>query len=73
MVCIGFDEREADAYAVCKHSLKRTAEGNVDILPVNHRFLRKMEWFNREWIVKADGSYEDALDGKPFSTQFAHS
>lgn len=32
-----------------------------------------MGWFTREWLVKSDGSYEDVLDGRPFSTQFSHS
>ena len=72
VVYVGYDEREHDAYAVCKKSLLSLNE-NVKVEPLHHRELRQMGVFDRPWKILEDGSYEDVRDEKPFSTQFSHS
>jgi len=65
-VFIGYDEREADAYAVCEYSLRRHASIPVEVVPVSHRtppFSRKSHYVGNQRY--------DNLDGKPFSTDFA--
>lgn len=75
-VYIGYDDREAVAYHVLRHSIIRHA-GNVKdltIVPLKHRLLRKQGLFKRGWITDGDtGNRIDMVDGKPFSTEFSHS
>lgn len=69
-IYIGYDHREQAAYDVCKHSiLKYCSEANI--IPLNHKDLRKKGLFTREWKIKSDGTFEDIRDGRPFSTEFA--
>lgn len=70
-VYVGYDEREDPAYRVCEWSIQRFGHNEVE--PLNHRDLRRRGYLTRPWQVKADGEYRDILDGRPFSTQFAHS
>jgi lipopolysaccharide biosynthesis glycosyltransferase len=73
-VFIGYDEREKEAYEVCKYTIEKYASEPVRVLPLDHRVLRGLKMFNREWkIVGEDGTYLDKNDGRPFSTQFSHS
>lgn len=69
-IYIGYDQREKEAYEVCKYSiLKHCPEANI--IPLNHKDLRKKGLFTREWKIKSDGGFEDVRDGRPFSTEFA--
>jgi hypothetical protein len=70
-IYIGYDQREKEAYDVCKHSIIKNATVNCSIIPLNHKELRKLGLFNREWKIKSDGTFEDLRDGRPFSTEFA--
>jgi lipopolysaccharide biosynthesis glycosyltransferase len=70
-IYIGYDHREKQAYEVCKHSIIRHATVNLHIQSLNHKDLRKAGLFTREWKIKADGTFEDIRDGRPFSTEFA--
>lgn len=69
---IGCDEREKEAYEVCRRSILNHAPDTV-VVPLWHRQLRKQGLFWREWRIDGDGQYWDVTDGKPFSTQFSHS
>lgn len=74
-IFIGYDEREKDPYNVCVQSLKDSSlcPENIIVHPINHRELRKLGYFDRPWLIKEDGTYEDVRDGRPFSVQFSHS
>lgn len=73
-VFVGYDDREHDAYLVCKHTLLKHASAPVNIVPLKHKFLRKIGLFDRSWLVEGKtGNYKDLRDDKPFSTQFSHS
>lgn len=73
-VFIGYDEKQDLAWEVCAESLRNKASRPVSIYKLDHRLLRKLGLFEREWLTKGKtGTYEDIGDGKPFSTQFAHS
>lgn len=72
-IFIGYDEREKLAADVCAHSIRRRSHGDLEIKYLKHKPLRKAGLFNREWKVCGDnGQTIDALDGKPFSTEFSH-
>jgi len=75
-VFIGYDEREDIAYEICKYSILSNLSPNspkVQVHKLDHRTLRSMGLFTREWTILSDGSYKDNSDKRPFSTQFAHS
>lgn len=72
-VFIGFDDRQEQAFEVCKESILRTATGPVDIYKLDHKELRRIGLFNREWTIDKDtGLYVDSVDGIKFSNQFSH-
>lgn len=70
-VYIGHDDREEEAYQVCRFSIERRASAPVAIHPLKHRDLRAAGHFTRPWLVSELGQYIDQRDGRPFSTQFA--
>lgn len=73
-VFIGYDEKQDIAYEVCAESIRSTASRPVSIWKLDHRLLRELKLFEREWLTKGKtGTYEDIGDGRPFSTQFSHS
>lgn len=74
-IFIGYDEREPTPYQVCIQSLKDNSRKPDDVIihPLHHRDLRNIGYFNRPWLIKEDGTYEDVRDGRPFSVQFSHS
>lgn len=70
---IGHDGREAIASDVCKHSILSRTKSNIDVRYLNHRELRAKGLFRRPWTIDADtGNFRDAIDSKPFSTEFSH-
>lgn len=73
-VFIGYDEKQPLAWEVCAHSLRRAASRPLTIYKLDHRHLREIGLFDREWTVEGTtGLLKDTKDTKPFSTQFAHS
>lgn len=72
-VYIGYDYREDEAYKVAEYSITRRSSVPVEIIPLNHRTLRKRNLFTRPWHITANGQFIDERDGRPFSTEFAHS
>jgi len=73
-VLIGYDERQDTAWKICAESIREQASRPISIYKLDHRLLRKLGLFNRGWEVEGDtGRSVDKSDGRPFSTQFAHS
>lgn len=72
-VYVGYDSREQEAYDVCEFTLKKYNGVNVEVHKLDHRMLRRYNWFYRRWLIGEDGQYWDEEDGKPFSTEFSHS
>ena len=72
-VYVGYDSREQEAYDVCEFTLKKYNGVNVEVYKLDHRMLRRYNWFSRRWLIDEDGQYWDEEDGKPFSTEFSHS
>lgn len=72
-IFIGFDGREAVASDVFKHSIQSRTRSKTNIQYLKHRELRASGLFRRPWTIDADtGNYRDAIDSKPFSTEFSH-
>ena len=72
LIYVGYDSREDIAYEVCRHSIVRRASVPVEVIPLNHRELRRQGLFWRPWIIRGDGQFMDGVDGLPFSTEFSH-
>ena len=72
-VFIGYDGREAVASDVCKRSILKRTKSKTSIKYLKHRDLRNAGLFSRTWVtVGSTGDWIDAVDGKPFSTEFSH-
>ncbi|MGH6954425.1 MAG: glycosyltransferase [Alphaproteobacteria bacterium] len=72
-VFIGYDGREDLAYRVCRFSIVNRASAPVAIHQVTHKAIRHMGLFDRPWRIDGPtGQMIDERDGKPFSTEFAH-
>ena len=71
-IYIGFDEREAEAANVCKHSLLRHT--SIPVLPImlKESVLREIGLYDRTFYEEKGVRY-DTRDSKPFSTDFAFS
>jgi hypothetical protein len=69
-VVIGYDEREQDAYEVCRASLLRHASQPLHIVKLDQAALRRAGWYRREWRQEGQNRI-DMGDLKPFSTDFA--
>jgi len=71
-IFVGYDDSELEAFAVCRGSIKRKTPLSL-VFSIEHRSIRKNGLFDRPWKVEKDGTFLDTRDGRPFSTQFAHS
>lgn len=69
-IFIGYDHREKVAFDVCKHSILKYCP-DANIIPLEHKELRKAGLFTRPWVINSDGSFKDMRDDRPFSTEFA--
>lgn len=69
-IFIGYDEREHDAYEVCRASLLRHASRPLHIVRLDQAALRRAGWYRREWRQEGRNRI-DLGDLKPFSTDFA--
>jgi hypothetical protein len=70
---IGHDHREPEATLVAERSAKAYAKKPLVTRRLEHLELRQRGWFDRPWRIDEAGVMWDERDGKPFSTQFAHS
>ena len=68
-IFIGFDPREAEAFAVCRHSLRRLS-GDIPVRAIALDDMRKggLYWRPTE---RRDGRLWDTISGAPMSTEFA--
>lgn len=65
-IYIGYDPREEEAFDVCAYSIERRASIPVQI----HALSKFNPLYTRKEFLK-DGIRYDAIDGKPFSTDFS--
>lgn len=70
---IGVDHREPEATVACEHSARAFASKPLPIHYIEHLDLRRRQLFDRPWRITEEGIMYDERDGRPFSTQFAHS
>lgn len=68
-IFIGYDGREAETFAVCRHTLRKFAP-DVPIHPVSLENVRNAGLYWRPTSVK-DGRLFDDISGFPMSTEFA--
>lgn len=71
-VFIGYDIRDDKAFRVCETSLKKHATLSIRVHPLKEHELRR-QGYGRPYFVAANGQMLDAMDAKPFSTQFSFS
>lgn len=69
-IFIGYDQREPEAFDVCRASLLRHASVPLHIVKLDQAALRQAGWYRREWN-EVNGNRIDLGDFKPFSTDFA--
>ena len=67
---IGFDQREAEAWDVCRLSMARRSSKPIHAVKLDSQALSYNGWYTRRWYWE-DGSRIDTRDRKPFSTDFA--
>ena len=70
-VFVGWDERDALAYEVCKLSIEAHARKPVEVIPLQHFKLRSKGLFWREWRIDGRGQIWDARTGEPNSSTFS--
>ena len=68
---IGYDGREAEAYAVAEHSLKRHSDDAIAVHRLAERPLRAGGIFSRPFADDPNGFRIDGIDGRPYTTEFA--
>lgn len=69
-VWIGFDHREAQAFAVCRHSIKRRLTQQIPVKGLVLSDLERMGIYKRPW-EKRDNGLWDVISEAPMSTEFA--
>jgi hypothetical protein len=74
-ICIGYDSPHPDAFAVCRHSLRRMTHEPLRIIGLQLDAMQRRGWYKREVQRRffPDGSYElyDPISEHPMSTEFA--
>ncbi len=71
-VYIGWDQRDLQAFEVCKASLLAHASIPVEVIALKDWELRAKGVYWRAYQVDGRGQMWDARDGKPFSTNFSY-
>ncbi len=71
-VYIGYDEREDDAFQVCRLSLARRTSQPLHIVKLDQAILRDIGMYDRPWHFEGVDRIDDR-DGRPFSTDFTFS
>ena len=69
-VMIGWDQREAVAADVCRHSLLRHASIPLYVRFLKQEPLREIGLYRRQWEWRG-GQRIDLIDERPFSTEFS--
>lgn len=69
-IWIGFDTREAAAYAVAAYSIRSRLLTPIPVFPLILSKLQKYEVFTRP-IIRKDNRLFDEISGAPMSTEFA--
>ena len=46
-VIVGYDEREKDAWLVCRDTLIKNSSEPINVIPLKHKDLRRSGWFDR--------------------------
>ena len=70
-IWIGFDHREAQAFAVCRHSVDRRLTQQIRIRGLVLSDLERMGIYNRPWERRDNGQLWDLISDAPMSTEFA--
>jgi hypothetical protein len=70
-VFIGFDPREEIAFDVCRFSLLRRASVPLHVQALHRAELQACGLYRRRVRYREDGHPVDAIDGRPFSTEFS--
>jgi hypothetical protein len=68
-IFIGYDIKEHDAYAVCKHTIHKHTP-NAHVTPLVQDGLRHMGLYRRSHYIDPGGVQRDTADKRPFSTDF---
>lgn len=70
-VFVGWDQREAEVYDVCAHSMRRhSRRADLSIAPLKIAELRSRGFYRRPTEVR-DGRLWDVISEAPMSTEFA--
>jgi hypothetical protein len=73
-IFLGYDDREHEAFQVAKYSLEKRSSVDIKVHKLSHKELREKGLLYRpSMVVGHTGQYVDAVDGRPFSTQFTFS
>lgn len=70
IVCVGYDPREADAFAVCVRSIVKHATRPVRVRPLLLPLLQACGAYTRP-THRFEGQLYDDISGAPMSTEFA--
>jgi hypothetical protein len=71
-VWIGFDHREAQAFAVCRHSIRRRLTQPIPVKGIVLSDLERMGVYKRPWERRGEaGQLWDLISEAPQSTEFA--
>ena len=72
-VFIGWDKREVAAYDACVKSIVKRTKIPIQIIPIKIDPLRESGLYIREYYIDDNHIRRDAIDNKPFSTDFSFS
>lgn len=70
-IYVGWDPRDELAFRACVSSLRRHSSIPLEIFPLKEYDLRRHGVFRRAYHVESSGQFIDAIDRRPFSTQFS--
>jgi hypothetical protein len=70
-VWVGFDPREACAFAVCKHSIQRCMTQPIPVKGIVLSQMRERGLYYRPTEVRSNGQLWDTISEAPMSTEFA--
>lgn len=70
-IWIGFDPREAAAFAVCRHSINRWLTQQIPVKGIVLSDLRRRGLYTRPTEVRSNGQLWDTISDAPMSTEFA--
>jgi len=70
-IWVGFDPREADAFAVCRSSIKRHLTQPIPVHGIILKDLIDRGWYPRGIGLDGEGRLYDPISEAPMSTQFA--